>query len=216
MTMIQFNVGETVREGYLAVPPSGRGAGVLFLHAWWGLTDTFKHLCDKLAAEGFVTFAPDLHHGRVATTISEATHLIETQDFPAVKATAEAAMHLLQSHAAVTSDKLKAIGFSMGAGYALVLDGSHPEAFDKIVLFYGGSEGDLSASKAQFQGHFGTNDEWEPLKYVEKMAAPHVELHLYPEVQHWFLEENQVGYYDVHAAELAWERTINFLKGRTN
>ncbi len=57
MTVIQFNVGETVREGYLAVPPSGRGAGVLFLHAEWGLTDTFKHLCDKLAAEGFVTFA---------------------------------------------------------------------------------------------------------------------------------------------------------------
>ncbi len=156
-----------------------------------------------------------MHHGRVATTIPEATHLIETQDFPAVKATAEAAMHLLQSHAAVASDKLKAIGFSMGAGYALVLDGSHPGRLTKLCCFMAEAKG-LSASKAQFQGHFGTNDEWEPLEYVEKMAAPHVELHLYPEVQHWFLEENQVGYYDVHAAELAWERTINFLKGRTN
>ena len=45
---------------YLAQPASGQGAGVLVLHAWWGLNDFFKELCQRLAAAGFVALAPDL------------------------------------------------------------------------------------------------------------------------------------------------------------
>ena len=67
-------------EGYLAEPDptqtngqnNSQGKGVLVLHAWWGLNDTIKALCRRLAAEGFVVFAPDLYHGKVATTIAEA------------------------------------------------------------------------------------------------------------------------------------------------
>ncbi len=33
---------------------------VIVLHAWWGLNQFFKNLCDRLAAEGFLAFAPDL------------------------------------------------------------------------------------------------------------------------------------------------------------
>jgi hypothetical protein len=29
-------------EGFLAAPPTGKGPGVLVLHAWWGLNDTMK------------------------------------------------------------------------------------------------------------------------------------------------------------------------------
>ncbi len=29
-------------EGYLAIPRSDAGPGVLVLHAWWGLNDTIK------------------------------------------------------------------------------------------------------------------------------------------------------------------------------
>ena len=42
--------------GFLALPASGPGPGVLVLHAWWGLNETMKSVCSRLAAEGFVAF----------------------------------------------------------------------------------------------------------------------------------------------------------------
>ena len=39
---------------YLSLPQSSAGAGVLVLHAWRGLNDTFRRFCDRLVGEGFV------------------------------------------------------------------------------------------------------------------------------------------------------------------
>ena len=46
--------------GYLALPAGGAGPGILVLHAWWGLTDHVRHVCDQLATEGYLALAPDL------------------------------------------------------------------------------------------------------------------------------------------------------------
>src|SRR5947207_6587792 len=64
-------------QGFLAVPPTGKGPGVLVLHAWWGLNDTIKAFCTRLAEAGFVAFAPDLYHGKVADTIPGAKALVQ-------------------------------------------------------------------------------------------------------------------------------------------
>ena len=70
--------------GFLASPPSGKGQGVLVLHAWWGLNDTIKDFCTRLSGEGFTTFAPDLYHGKLATTIPEAEALRDALDWESV------------------------------------------------------------------------------------------------------------------------------------
>lgn len=59
---------------YLATP-TGKGPGVLVLHAWWGLNETVKAFYNRLAETGFVVFAPDLYHGQVADTIAQAEEL---------------------------------------------------------------------------------------------------------------------------------------------
>lgn len=61
-----------MKNGYLALPKSGHGPGIMILHAWWGLNPFLKDFCERLAMEGFVVFAPDLYQGKVATTIEEA------------------------------------------------------------------------------------------------------------------------------------------------
>ncbi|MET7575427.1 dienelactone hydrolase family protein, partial [Streptomyces sp. NPDC005492] len=53
-------------HGYLALPPSGRGPGVIVIQEWWGLTNHVADVADRLAREGFVAFAPDLFGGNVA------------------------------------------------------------------------------------------------------------------------------------------------------
>lgn len=211
MPMVTFTADGHERAGYLALPASGSGPGVLVLHAWWGLNDFFKLTCDRLAEQGFVALAPDLNGGQVATTIDEANHLMEVRDFPATRALAEAALRCLQTHPAVQGDTLGALGFSMGAAFSLLLDERHPGAFSRIVLFYGPSEVDLSASAARFQCHFGANDDWEPLENVKAMGAANAEVCIYADAGHWFIEEDRTGYYQADAAALAWQRTVAFL-----
>src|SRR5690554_3134003 len=76
MITIQTETGKT-RNAYLALPTGENGPGVLVLHAWWGLTDYFQALCDRLAAEGFVALAPDLYNGQTTQTIDRAAELSE-------------------------------------------------------------------------------------------------------------------------------------------
>ena len=67
--------------GYLVAPPGGGGGpGILVLHAWWGLTPFFRDVCDRLANEGFVALAPDLHGGRTAETPDEAEALLASMN----------------------------------------------------------------------------------------------------------------------------------------
>src|SRR5690348_76258 len=68
---MDFRSGEKTRDGYLALPPSGAGPGVLVLHAWWGLNEFFVGLCDRLAREGYVALAPDLYEGAVTFSVGE-------------------------------------------------------------------------------------------------------------------------------------------------
>ena len=59
-------------RGYLALPDSGEGPGVLVLHSWWGLNAAFRDVCDRLAAEALGE-APDLTRwGRHAPTADDA------------------------------------------------------------------------------------------------------------------------------------------------
>src|SRR5207245_219077 len=74
--MIELKSPEGKVPGYLAVPKKGNGPGVLVLHAWWGLTDFFKGLSDRLANAGFIAFAPDLYRGATASTRDEAKKLL--------------------------------------------------------------------------------------------------------------------------------------------
>ncbi len=141
-------------EGFLAVPPTGKGAGVLVLHAWWGLNNTIKALCTRLAKSGFVVFSPDLYHGKVADNIADAEVLGKALDSNYLQAKveiADAAM-FLNARAGQDEDGLAVIGFSLGAYYALDLAATDPEHIRSVVLFYGTGGGDFSSSRASLPG----------------------------------------------------------------
>ena len=207
-------------EGYLAVPSTGEGPGVLVLHAWWGLNDTMKAFCTQLAQSGFVAFAPDLYHGKVADNIADAETLGSALDANHLQAKAEIADAAMFIHerAGRSSRGLAVIGFSMGAYYALDLSVTAPEHIRSVVIFYGTGPGDFSSSQAAYLGHFAENDEFEPQSNVDELeeslrrGSRPVTFYRYIRTGHWFFEPDRTQAYNQEAASLAWDRTLDFLR----
>jgi len=205
-------------QGYLAIPEGGQGPGVLVLHPWWGLNDTMKRVCDRLAGEGFIACAPDLYHEQLAVTIEEAELLSSKLDPEQAKAGIAEAVKLLWERARPEGQGLGVLGFSLGAFYALGLSENEPERIRAVALFYGTGSRDSRRSKAAYLGHFAENDDFEPATEVDGLetalrAAGHpVTFYRYEGVGHWFFEPDRPDAYNQPAAQLAWERTVSFLR----
>ena len=210
----------TQPDGYLAMPATGKGSTVLVLHAWWGLNDTIKAFCTRLADAGFVVFAPDLYHGQVIDTIADAEARVKALNATRTQAETEikTAALFLNERSGVADPDLAVIGFSLGASYALDFASANPEHVRSIVLFYGTGGGNFNQSKAAYLGHFAEQDDFEPsagvneLEEALKDAGRPVTFYRYNGVGHWFFEPDRVQAYNSIAASLAWARTLAFLK----
>jgi carboxymethylenebutenolidase len=215
----------TQPDGYLAMPPNDTGDPVLVLHAWWGLNDTIKDFCNRLAEAGFVVFAPDLYHGKIADTIEGAEKLGKALggNFEQAKREVEQAAAFLIERAGQSSDSptdngLAVIGFSLGAFYALDLSVEKPELVHSVVVFYGTGVEDFSNAEAAYLGHFAESDNYEPQENVDRLedalkdAGRSATIHRYPGTGHWFFEPDRTDAYDQAAAEMAFERTLEFLQ----
>ena len=216
---------ESGGRAWLALPPAGEGPGVLALHAWWGLNATFRHLADRLAAEGFVVLAPDLYGGVVVDTIAEAEAESDRRPWKDTLAIVRASADRLVADRDEIGPGIGVIGMSYGAAYALALaampaaDSRHIEAIDAVVLIYGsGGDLDWSVSKAAFQGHFAADDPYETAENVDALEASlraagrSVDFHRYPATGHWFMERDRADAYNAEAAELAFGRIVGFLR----
>jgi len=205
--------------GWLAVPASGSGRSLLVLHAWWGLTDFICELCDRLAETGFTTLAPDLYHGNTATSIAEAEQLRNGLDSKQAKSEQKMALRYLRSHPAALPGGTGVIGFSLGANFACTLAREAPPDVTSVVLFYGTGGGLYDKTNARFQAHFAGHDPYESKQAITKMEARlqkggrEFEFFTYPGAGHWFFESDRPEAFDPVAAQLAWERMVNFLNG---
>ena len=223
--MIEFpGVANPVRDdapppgsgtGYLARPGKGNGVGVLVLHSWWGLNDSFRQMCDGLASEGFVALAPDAYgDGEAARTVEQARERSDAMDLVGAEQTLLGAADLL---AREVDGPIASVGFSMGSGFGLWLARKRPEHLGATVLFYG--IGDPADGQTPVLGHFAADDEWEPAEEVDRLEAQLREagrlgaFHRYDGVAHWFAEPDRPEF-DAAAAESAWQRTLEFLRER--
>jgi carboxymethylenebutenolidase len=212
-------------NGYLAVPHTGKGPGVLVCHAWWGLNETFIGFCDLLAEKGNVALAPDYYQGKVAKTIPQAEDAASRVDRKNTKRMISAAADVLVSLPEVSGPEIGVLGCSLGAGFAVDVARKRSQNIRAVVLLYGLGAGLLDKTQAAYQGHFAENDQFDPPEEVagfEKeilQAARPVEFFTYPGTDHWFMEPDRPEYHR-EAADLAWDRTFAFLKstlpGRTS
>jgi len=208
----------TFSNMYQAQPKSGTGKGVLVIHAWWGLNQFFKDLCDRLAGEGFFVVAPDLYHGRIASTIDEAKKLRSKLKQATVADEITRAADQLQQLSSISGQGLGVMGFSLGGYWGLWLAEQKPSLVTATIVFYGLRNGDYSTSQSAFQFHLAEADEYVAASGVKKLqksldAADKVAtFYTYPGTSHWFFESDRPDAYNSQAAQLAWNRSVEFLK----
>lgn len=198
---------------YLAKPKSAPRGGILVLHAWWGLNDVFKDFCNRLADEGYHVLAPDLYNGAIAKTIPEAEKLRTKLKRDTTSKQILEALKQLRSE---VGQPVGLIGFSLGAYWGLWLIEEKPKDIAATVLFYGARGGEYAKTKSAFLGHFAETDQYvsdsgrKKLEKTLKAAGREVAFHVYPDTGHWFFENDRPAY-NSQAAELAWQRTVEFL-----
>jgi len=207
-------------KGYWVKPEGGNGKALLVLHAWWGLNDTVKGFCQRLGDEGYLVFAPDLYQGRVTDSIPMAEKLSNALflDYEGAAEHVKKAAQALLQEMDQPGQGIGVIGFSLGAPFALELSIKMPELVKSVVVFYGSWAMDYSASNAAYLGHFADQDDFEPEENVRAFeesltkADRPARIYTYPGTGHWFMEPDREAFYQPSAAELAWERTLAFLR----
>jgi carboxymethylenebutenolidase len=204
--------------GYLkASEGKARWGAVILIHEFWGLTDQVRGVADRLAREGFTTFAQDLYGGKVTTDPAEAMKLMNALDMRrAVKEISRAA-EALRHRAPGT--KVAVLGFCMGGALTLAAAAANGQ-LAAVVPFYGipaEQVADVTKIRCPVLGHFANDDDWctpERVAALEKKlkgAGVPAEFHHY-DASHAFCNEQRPEVYSPQNAELAWKRSLQFLR----
>ena len=222
--MITFDVDGVSGEGYLALPNAGSGMAVIVIQEWWGLVGHIKKVADRFADEGFVAFAPDLYHGVAASEPDTARKLLMELDIPAAGREISNAARYLLSLPLVSAAGVGVIGFCMGGSLA-IWSATLTDDITRTVGFYPGASWERHAP--QWQGYAGKQAQihcsegdgtsaasgiQEARREIEA-AGGGCDLFDYAGTQHAFFNESRPDVYDPAAAELAWSRAVEFLRG---
>ena len=217
--MIQFPANGHPSSGYLAIPASQRGPGVLVIQEWWGLVDHIKDVCDRMAAEGFVALAPDFYHGTATKSPDEAGKLFMALNIVKAGADLRGAADALLGRPEVTSRQVGVVGFCMGGQLALYAGVEYPDRIAAVVDFYGIHPNvriDPARLKVPLLAHFAKRDtsvkEADARVLVGKIEAAggRVVAHYY-DADHAFFNDTRPTVFDKAAAKTAWDRTLGFL-----
>lgn len=221
--MVSFPSNGQSAEGYLALPASGKGPGVVVIQEWWGLVRWIKSMADRLAAEGYVALAPDLYHGKTTAEPDDATKLMMAMKMDVAARDMSGAVTYLKKSEACTG-KIGSVGFCLGGGLSLFIATLQP--IDACVIYYGvlpGVQPDLSKLAGPVLGHYAAEDGWanpdaaHALEQQIRDAGKQVEFHIYPGAKHAFMNPSPEvtkagGEYNEAAAKTSWDRTLAFYK----
>jgi len=219
---VSFSSNGETTDGFLAVPESGRGPGVVVIQEWWGLVPHIEDVCRRFAKEGFVALAPDLYHGRTTKSPDDAGKLMMALDIDRAETDIRGAVTHLERLPAVTSKGVGVAGFCMGGQLALFAATKNPDIL-AAVDFYGihpQVKLDFKSMRAAVLGFFAENDKSVPpaaVRELEKQirgAGRDVEMHIYPGTQHAFFNDTRPEVYDAKAAQDTWMRMLDFFRKR--
>jgi carboxymethylenebutenolidase len=219
---VTFPSNGNTAHGYLAVPASGSGPGLIVIQEWWGLVDHIEHVTDRFAAAGFVALAPDLYGGKTTHDADTAGKYLSELPVAGAVQDLSGAVDYLLGRSETTSPTVGAVGFCMGGAFVLMLAEAQGAKVSAAAAAYPVNFGDLqelSNVQAQVAIHVGDQDQMVDKELVdgivdrlENSAGVRAEVWWYEGQGHAFMnDENLMGTYDKAAADLLWNRLVDFL-----
>jgi carboxymethylenebutenolidase len=207
-------------RGYL-VQPTGAGPfpTVLVIHENRGLNPYIEDVARRAAVAGFLALAPDglAPIGGYPGNDDDGRAMQQSLDQAKLRQDMVNSAHFLKANT-LSSGKLGATGFCWGGGTTNFLAVTLGDDLDAGVPFYGAAPetGDVAKISAPLLLHYAENDErinamWPDYEAALKANQVSYEAHVYPGTMHGF-HNNSTPRYDEEAAELAWQRTVDFFK----
>jgi carboxymethylenebutenolidase len=196
-----------------------KAGGVIVISENRGLNPHIKDVARRLATEGFLTLAPDYLSTKGGTPSDEdkARELIGTLTPEETVAISRASLATLAARADCTG-KVAAVGFCWGGGKLNEFAVNEP-ALAAGVAYYGPQpKADQVASiKAPLLLHYGGLDERinagiPAFEKALKDNGKQYEIYMYEGANHAFNNDTNAARYNKDAAELAWSRTVEFLR----
>jgi carboxymethylenebutenolidase len=205
---------------YLARPKGdARLPGVVVIHEIYGLVPHVEDVTRRMALEGFVAMAPDALTplGGTPEDPDKGRSLTQSLDSQSTIQNYVAAVRYLKTHP-LSTGKVGVIGFCWGGGMANQLAVNSPDLL-AAVPYYGlqAGAGDVPKIKASLLLHYAGIDERinkgvPELEEALKKASIDYKIYMYEGAQHAFNNDTNPARYNKEAAQLAWQRTISFLK----
>lgn len=218
---IAFPFGSASRPAYFARPDGdGPFPGVVVIHEIYGLNDNIRDIARRFARQGYAALAVDLLGGRNRTLCM--LRLLGTQLVAPLNnggiSELKAALSYLGGLAEVDSERLGAVGFCMGGGFAIAWACTDPR-LKAIAPFYGSNPRPLRAvaRACPVVGSYPERDFTAGMgrKLDAKLAEygiPH-SIKVYPGARHSFFND-QGRAYDASAATDSWQRLLSFFAER--
>ena len=208
-------------KGYLVQPKnaSGKLGAVIVIHENRGLNPHIRDVARRMALEGFVALAPDFLSPQGGTPENEdqARDMFSKLDAATVTANGEATVIYL-SKLDTANGNVGAIGFCWGGGAVNNLAVTSPEL--KAGVAYYGAQPPASGVpniKAALLLHYAGLDDRinagiDAYRKALEENGKKFEIYVYDGVNHAFNNDTSAARYDKAAADLAWGRTVEFLK----
>lgn len=199
---VTFPSSDGTARGLLYLP-SGAGPhpGLIVIQEWWGVNDWIKQQAARYASNGYVALAVDLYRGKVADDPETAHELMRGLPQDQGVRDLTSAISYLESRKDVKHNRIGAVGWCMGGGYAMQLAIAAP-SLKAVAINYGALATDrsqLAKIQAPILGNFGGLDQGIPPEAVHafeatmKSLGKPVDAKIYPDAGHAFENPNNKG-----------------------
>lgn len=190
--------------------------GIVVVHENRGLNPHIEDVARRAALAGFLAIAPDMLTplGGYPGTDDAGRELQAKRDRNQMLEDFIAAAEFVKAHADCTG-KVGVVGFCFGGWISNMMAVRMPD-LAAAVPFYGGQAPteEVPKIKAPLLLHYAgldtrVNEGWPAYEQALKDNKKEYTAHIYPDVNHGF-HNDTTPRFDKAAAELAWQRTIDF------